>query len=120
MDYLFLCIFSFVPKRAIFGRGQVASSILALSISSIIVAFLLIFNFIMTLNILNIYNIIVIYIVPIVFLRWYYLDIKRYRKVLRLLTHKNLVLTRSIGIMFFILAITSPMIVGIIVIVIMN
>jgi hypothetical protein len=120
LNYLYVIIFSFVPEKAIFGRGQVAVTLLALSISSICLSILLWIDYLTNTTYLNIYLFGTIFILPFLYCRWYFLNIKRYRKNLKFYHTKTRWMLRFIGILFLFLSLTSPMINGIILTILKN
>jgi hypothetical protein len=110
MNFLYVTIFSFVPKKAIFGRGQVAATLLALSISFLLISSLLWIEYLISEKYFNIYLFTAIFVIPFLLCRWYFLNIKRFRKNLRLYLSQKRWVLKFIGISFFGISFFSQMI----------
>ena len=120
MNFLYITIFSFVPKKAIFGRGQVASTLMALSISSILTSILLWIDYMTITKYFNLYVFGAIFILPFVCCRRYFLEIKRFRKNMHFYASQKRWLLKLIGVFFVIITLISPMVSGIILMILKN
>jgi hypothetical protein len=120
MNFLYITIFSLVPKKALFGRGQVASTLMALSISSILTSLLLWIDYMTIAEYFNLYVFGAIWILPFVCCRQYFLEIKRFRKNMRFYAPQKRWLLKLIGVFFLIITLISPMVSAIILTILKN
>ncbi len=120
MNYLYIIIFSFVPRKAILGRSQVAATLLAVSFFSIIVSASLWVEYYMKIRILNIYSFFITFGVLFIVFRWYFLNQGRLRKNLNMYESSTKWVLKLFGIVFFILAFSSQVVTGIILTILKN
>ena len=104
MNFLYIIIFSIIPKKAMLGHGQVAATVLSIAFFSKIVAvFLWIVHFFPIKNVEKVYFY-TIYLgcfYGIFFLnRWYFLNPIRYRKILKTYYSYNKWFLRILGFLY--------------------
>ena len=120
MNFLYIIFFSFVPKKAILGRNQVATTLLAVSFFFIIVSVSLWIEFYMKIRILNLYSVLTIFAVLFISFRCYFLNQGRLRKNLKNYEASSKWVLKLIGIAFFILTFSSQIVTGIILTILRN
>ena len=114
MNYLYIIMYSFVPKRSIFGRSQVAVTLLTASFFFIIISISLWIEYLYNIRFLNLLSVLVIFCVLFVFFRLFFLDRGRLSRNLKKYESLNKWMLRLAGIIFLILSFTSQIITGII------
>lgn len=114
MNYLYIIIFSFIPRKALLGRSQVAVTLLAVSFFSMFVSSSLWVEFFMKIRLLNTYSFIITFGVLFITFRWYFLNQGRLRKNLRKYVSSTKWFLKLLGIVFFIIAFSSQMITSIV------
>ncbi len=110
MNFLYIIIFSFVPKDALLGRRDVAVTLLAAACSFIIISSLLWIGYYMDIILLNLYSVAIIFGVPFIAFRWYFLNPRVYRKNLKKYEASKKWVLKLLGILFWFLAFFSQMI----------
>lgn len=120
MNYLYITIFSFVPRKAIFGRSQVAATLLSVSFFFLIGSVSLWVEYYMKIRLLNIYSVFITFGFLFISFRWYFLNQGRLRKNLKKYEASNKWVLKLIGIIFFILAFSSQIVTGIILTILRN
>ena len=120
MNYLYIIIFSFVPRKAILGRSQVAVTLLASSFSFIIVSISLWIEYYTNIRLLNIYSVFITFGIFFIAFRWYFLNQGRLRRNLKKYESATKWILKLLGIVFFILAFSSQVVTGIILTILRN
>jgi hypothetical protein len=120
MNYLYIIIFSFVPRKAILGRSQVAVTLLASSFFFIIVSVSLWIEYYMKIRLLNLFSVLTIFGLLFISFRWYFLNQGRLRKNLKKYETATKWILKLFGIVFFILAFSSQIVTGIILTILRN
>ena len=110
MNFLYTIIFSFVPRKAILGRSQVAVTLLAVSFFSLAISFLLWIEYYASIRLLNLYFFVIIFAVLFVSFRLYFLRSGRLRKNLKIYESKSKWKLKLLGIVFFVLSMLSQII----------
>ncbi len=120
MNYLYIIIFSFVPRKALLGRSQVAVTLLAVSFFSMFVSSSLWVEYFMKIRLLNIYSFFITFGVLFISFRWYFLNQGRLRKNLLKYESSTKWFLKLLGIVFFTFAFTSQIVTGIILTILRN
>jgi len=120
MNYLYITIFSIVPRKALLGRSQVAATLLAVSFFFIIVSASLWVEYYTKIRLLNIYSVFISLGIFFTAFRWYFLNQGRLRKNLKKYEASTKWVLRLIGIVFFILSFSSQIVTGIILTILKN
>ncbi|MBG0781694.1 MAG: hypothetical protein H0S84_05455 [Bacteroidales bacterium] len=120
MNYLYIIIFSFVPRKAVLGRSQVAVTLLAVSFFFIFGSVSLWIEYYMKIRLLNIYSVFITFGVLFISFRWYFLNQGRLKKNLKKYEGSTKWVLRLIGIVFFILSFFSQIITGIVITILNN
>ena len=101
MNYLYLIVYSLIPEKAIFGRKDVASTLLSLSYSLIIISAQLWLEYYFKFRLINAYSFFGLFIISFVTCRMVYLEPIRLSKILCEYEKMSKLTLKLVGILFF-------------------